>query len=56
MEARDKQNFIERWEDYVNEFDRLGYSTDSVETWEEIKRLREDMKKLIHKIAEETYD
>jgi hypothetical protein len=55
MKAKDKQDFIDNWEDYVNEFGYLGHSVSLPETWEEIKRLREDMRKLVHKVADENY-
>ena len=50
-----KSEFLENWEDYVNEFTRLGSSTRYVKTWDEIKRLREDMRKLVYEIADEDY-
>ena len=53
--AAQKCNFIENWEDYVNQFGRLGHSTDLPETWNEIKRLREDMRRLVHQVADELY-
>lgn len=51
-----KSKFLESWENYVNKFGRLGHSTDKIETWDKIKRLKEDMRKLVHEIADENYD
>ncbi len=51
-----KADFLDNWEDYVNQFGRLGHSTDNSEVWDKIKRLREDMRKIVHEVANERYE
>lgn len=55
MKAQNKQKFIENWEEYLQDFGRLGHSTNQVEQWEKIKRLRENMRRLVYEIADEAY-
>jgi hypothetical protein len=55
MTVQTKKEFLETWEDYVVQFGRLGHSTDEPEVWEEIKRSRENMRKVIHKVADEAF-
>lgn len=56
MPAQTREEFIERWEDYINQITKLGNSTNKPETWEEIKAIREDARRLVHKVADETFE
>ena len=53
MITKSKSKFLEGWESYVDDFALLGFSTSNQELWEEIKRLREEMRKVVHKVADE---
>jgi len=52
---RPKEQFLAGWEDYVDQFTLLGHSAASNETWQEIKKMREGMRRLVHKVAGEVY-
>jgi len=52
---RPKEQFLAGWEDYVDQFTLLGHSAASSETWQEIKKMREGMRRLVHKVAGEVY-
>jgi hypothetical protein len=55
MIARDKQDFVNHWTDHVNQLYHLGDSTDTPQTWEEIKRLTEEAGRLVRQVANEMY-
>lgn len=55
MRAQNKQKFIKSWEEYLQDFGRLGHSTNKEEQWKKIKRTREDMRRLVYEIADEAY-
>lgn len=53
--AKNKQHFIERWENHTNELSGLYNTAKSLKTMDEIEEAIENVKKLIYKIADEGY-
>ena len=52
---RQKERFLSQWDNYIDGLTLLGNSTKSEETWKELKRQREKIRKLAYKIADEKW-
>lgn len=55
MIAKNKQDFIENWNDYARQILRLSNSAETLETLEAIRAMKNKMEALIEKVAEEMY-
>ena len=53
--GKSKNEFIRKWSDYIDDIGLMGNSTGNDEYWERLKRLREDLRRLMVEIANEKY-
>ena len=56
MKAQSKNEFLNNWDDYTNQFILLANSTSKQDIWEQIRRLQKEMTELIEQVADECYD
>lgn len=56
MKARNREHFVNRWNEHADEFARLMHSTETIEAMDEIREIQEKMREVINKVADECYE
>ncbi len=56
MKAKNREHFVNRWNECIDEFARLMHSAETVEAMDEIKAAQEMMREVVNKIADERYE
>lgn len=56
MKAKNRERFVNRWNECIDEFARLMHSAETVEAMDEIKAAQEMMREVVNKVADECYE
>ena len=52
MKARDKQHFIEAWQEHIKQLNSLGWTAVKIDKFEQLQNLQGELIELVHEIAD----